>query len=170
VKNIVQKAQIVYGGNSFLLPHLLFLQHIHTNPSIHGQKMKITYSFESIPSAEQVIELYNNAGLPRPTDDRDRIRKMYENSDLIVTAWDNELLVGVSRCITDWVWSCYLADLAIRQDYKKSGIGRQLVDLTKEKLGEQSMILLLSVPTAMEYYPKLGFLKEDRGFLMPRKK
>jgi hypothetical protein len=49
-------------------------------------------------------------------------------------------------------------------------MGKKLIDLTKAALGEQSMILLLSVPTAMEYYPKVGFTKENRGFLMPRTK
>jgi N-acetylglutamate synthase-like GNAT family acetyltransferase len=130
--------------------------------------MEIIYKFDRIPTAEQVIELYDNAGLPRPTNDKERIQKMYDNSNLIVTAWDNEKLVGISRCITDWVWSCYLADLAISPDYKKSGIGKKLIELTKEKVGEQTMILLLSVPTAMEYYPKVGFIKEDRGFTILR--
>jgi predicted N-acetyltransferase YhbS len=132
--------------------------------------LEITYKSDVTPTAEQVIALYENAGLPRPTNDKERIQKMYENSNLIVTAWDGELLVGVSRSITDWVWSCYLADLAIKSEYKKSGIGKKLIELTKERLGEQAMILLLSVPTAMEYYPKVGFLKEDRSFMIPRTK
>jgi hypothetical protein len=45
-----------------------------------------------------------------------------------------------------------------------------LVDITREKLGELSMLLLLSVPTAFEYYPKIGFTKEDRAFMIPRVK
>jgi N-acetylglutamate synthase-like GNAT family acetyltransferase len=130
--------------------------------------MDITYSFDKLPNVEQVIELYDNASLPRPTKDKDRMQKMFDNSNLIVTAWHNDLLVGVSRCITDWVWSCYLADLAIRQDYQKEGIGKQLIHLTKEKVGEQSMVLLLSVPTAMEYYPKVGFAKLDNSFILNR--
>ncbi len=130
--------------------------------------MEITYTFDKIPTVDQVIELYDNAGLPRPTNDEQRIQKMYTNSNLIVTAWDKDKLIGVSRCITDWVWSCYLADLAVSPDYKKSGIGKKLIKLTKERVGEQTMILLLSVPTAMEYYPKVGFIKEDRGFTILR--
>ena len=95
--------------------------------------MEIVYKTYTTPTPEQVIELYSNSGLPRPTDDRDRIKKMYENSDLIVTAWNNDLLVGVSRSITDWVWCCYLADLAVRQDYKKEGIGKNLFNSHKKK-------------------------------------
>jgi len=131
---------------------------------------QISYKFDIVPTAEQVIELYNHAGLPRPTHDPQRIRTMFENSDLIVTAWDRSKLVGVSRTITDWVWCSYLADLAIRPDYKRSGIGKRLIELTREKTGEQSMLLLLSVPTAMDYYPKVGFTKEDRAFSIHRKK
>lgn len=132
--------------------------------------MEITYKTDHIPTTEQVIELYDNCGLPRPTDDKERIAKMLENSDLVVTAWVDDVLVGVSRCITDWVWSCYLADLAVRKEYKASGIGKKLIDVTKQAVGEQSMVLLLSVPTAMEYYPKVGFTKLDNSFIINREK
>jgi ribosomal protein S18 acetylase RimI-like enzyme len=128
--------------------------------------MNIKYSFDKRPTADQVIELYDNAGLPRPTYDKERIQKMFDNSNLIVTAWDKDLLVGVSRSITDWVWACYLSDLAVRDEYKKQGIGKKLINQTKEKVGNQSVVLLLSVPTAMEYYPKVGFKKQESSFII----
>jgi N-acetylglutamate synthase-like GNAT family acetyltransferase len=134
----------------------------------HGNN-KITYKFDVVPTAQQVIELYNDADLPRPTHDPQRIRAMFENSDLIVTAWDENKLVGVSRTITDWVWCSYLADLAVSPGYNRSGIGKKLIELTKKRIGEQSMVLLLSVPMAMDYYPKVGFSKEDRAFIIHRK-
>ena len=132
--------------------------------------MEISYKTGILPTANQIIELYDNAGLPRPTNDKVRIQKMFENSNLVITAWDNDLLVGVSRSITDWVWSCYLADLAVRTGYKKSGIGKKLVELTKKSAGEQSMVLLLSVPSAIEYYPKIGFIKQESSFIINREK
>lgn len=130
--------------------------------------MAIIYKTDITPSTEQIIELYENAGLPRPTHDSERIGKMYANANLIVSAWENDKLIGVSRSITDWVWCCYLADLAVRKDCQASGIGKQLVKITKEKAGEQSMVLLLSVPTAMEYYPKIGMEKVENGFIIFR--
>ena len=132
--------------------------------------MELVYKTDVVPTPEQIVELYENAGLPRPTQDIERIGKMYANANLIISAWNGNQLVGVSRAITDWVWCCYLADLAVRQDYKATGIGKQLVKLTKEKAGEQSMVLLLSVPTAMEYYPKRGMEKVDNGFIIFREK
>ena len=132
--------------------------------------MEIIYKLDVKPTAEQVIELYKSAGLPRPVNDKERIQKMYDHSNLIITAWDGDRLAGACRCITDWVWSCYLADLAIHNDYKKHGIGKRLIEITREKVGEYAMILLLSVPAAMEYYPKVGFDKENRAFSIPREK
>lgn len=128
----------------------------------------ITYHFDKTPTVDEVIALYELSGLPRPISDKSRMQKMYEQSNLIVTAWDGEKLVGISRAITDWVWSCYLADLAVHPDYMKCGIGKKLVHLTKEKIGDSCMLLLLSVPTAMEYYPKIGLIKEDRAFTILR--
>lgn len=132
--------------------------------------MEINYKTGVLPTPEQVISLYERAGLPRPTKDKERIQKMFENSGLVVSAWNDEQLVGVCRCVTDWVWCCYLSDLAVDPSFHKSGIGKKLVEITQQTLGEQVMILLLSVPTAMDYYPKIGFAKENRGFSIERKK
>ena len=132
--------------------------------------MEIKYETNVIPTAQQVIDLYEDASLPRPTKDEERIKLMFANSNLVVTAWHEEKLVGVARSITDWVWSCYLADLAIHSSYQKLGIGKQLVQLTQDKVGDQTMVILLSVPTAFSYYPKIGFDKEDRAFSISRKR
>jgi N-acetylglutamate synthase-like GNAT family acetyltransferase len=132
--------------------------------------MEITYKSDTIPATEIIIDLYNSSGIARPTTDHERISKMYANSNLIVTAWDNYKLVGISRSLTDFCYCCYLSDLAVRQEYKCSGVGKRLIELTKEKVGEKTMLLLLSAPRAMEYYPKVGFQKVENGFIIKRDK
>lgn len=121
-----------------------------------------------MPSTDQIIDVYNNSGINRPTEDKERIAKMYANSNLIVTAWDNDKLVGISRSLTDFCYCCYLSDLAVIKDYQTSGIGKKLVELTKDKIGEQTALILLSAPTAMEYYPKIGLHKIENGFIIKR--
>ena len=132
--------------------------------------MNITYKTDVKPTTQQIIDLYNSSGLKRPTDDAERIAKIYENSNLVITAWDGDLLVGVSRTITDFYYTSYLADLAVKLEYQKEGIGKKLLYLTKETLGDQCMMLLLSAPTAMEYYPKIGMDTVTNGFIINRKK
>ena len=131
--------------------------------------MNIIYKTDVKPTTQQIIDLYNSAGLKRPTDDAERIGKIYENSNLVITAWDGDLLVGVSRTITDFYYTSYLADLAVKLEYQKEGIGKKLLYLTKETLGDQCMMLLLSAPTAMEYYPKVGMDTVANGFIINRK-
>jgi GNAT superfamily N-acetyltransferase len=130
--------------------------------------MDIQYKTDEVPTAAAVIDLYLSAGLIRPTDDAERISNMYRHSDLVITAWDGPLLVGVSRSVTDFHYCCYLSDLAIRKEYQKEGIGKRLVQLTKEVIGNKCMLLLLSAPTAMEYYPKIGMETVTNGFIIKR--
>lgn len=131
---------------------------------------EVDYKINEPLDPKAVVELYRSAGLPRPVDDEARIAKMLENSDLVISAWHDGELIGVSRTITDWVWCSYLADLAVRTDFQKAGIGRKLVELTRAHVTEQSMVLLLSVPDAMEYYPKIGMEKLDNAFILWRER
>jgi N-acetylglutamate synthase-like GNAT family acetyltransferase len=131
--------------------------------------MTVTYRPDVIPQTELVIDLYNSSGINRPTADKERIAAMYAHSNLVVTAWDRDKLVGIARSLTDFCYCCYLSDLAVRKEYQKSGIGKKLIDLTREKIGEQTTLILFSAPAAMEYYPKVGFLKADNAFLIKRK-
>lgn len=130
----------------------------------------IEYTVGGTVGSAEVVELYRDCGLPRPIDDEDRIGRMLAGSNLIVTARENGRLVGISRSITDGAWSCYLADLAVATSHQKAGIGRKLIELTKEAAGKESMVLLLSVPTALEYYPKIGMERLDNAFIIWRDK
>jgi N-acetylglutamate synthase-like GNAT family acetyltransferase len=132
--------------------------------------MEIIYRTDITPDIDQIIDVYNSSGINRPTTDKERIAKMYDNSNLIATAWDNDKLVGISRSLTDFYYCCYLSDLAVRKDYQASGIGKKLIELTRNEIGEQTALLLLSAPTAMDYYPKVGFQKIDNAFLIKRSK
>lgn len=132
--------------------------------------MKITYQTGLIPDTKDIIEVYRSSGIKRPVEDLTRIANMYANSNLIVTAWTGSKLVGISRSITDFYYCCYLSDLAVRKEYQKTGIGRELIALTKEQIGTQVALILLSAPAAMDYYPKVGFDKIDNGYMIKRSK
>lgn len=131
-------------------------------------KENITYQINSILNLDEIIHVYNDSGLRRPTNDKERIKKMFENSNLVISAWDKNIVVGISRAITDFSYCCYLSDLAVIKAYQKMGIGKELIRITKEQIGENAMLLLLSAPEAMEYYPKIGMENVKNGFLFKR--
>ena len=103
------------------------------------------------------IELYRSCslGARRPVDDRQRMRMMLDNANLVITAWDGNLLVGVSRSLSDFSYATYLSDLAVREAYQRQGIGRELIRRT-QIAGGKARIVLLSAPAAVEYYPRIG--------------
>lgn len=131
--------------------------------------MSIIYQSDRIPETAAIIDVYESSGINRPTMDKERIAEMYVHSNLVITAWDEDKLVGVARSLTDFCYCCYLSDLAVRKEYQQSGIGKELIRLTKEKIGDQTTLILFSAPSAMSYYPKVGFLKADNAFIIKRK-
>jgi len=132
--------------------------------------MEIVYKLDVVPPIETIIDLYESAGLNRPIKDKERIAEMYTHSNLIATAWHEDKLVGISRSLTDFCYCCYLSDLAVRHHYKCAGVGKRLVELTKSRIGEKTMLLLLAAPEAIDYYPKIGFEKIENGFIIKRVK
>ena len=134
--------------------------------------MTITYEVNRVITAEEFIDVlaHSSLGARRPIDDLATMEGMVKNADLTVTAWDGETIVGVSRSITDFHYACYLSDLAVKDAYQGLGIGKKLIQLTNEQLGHHCKLLLISAPAASEYYPKLGFVKNDRAWELPRDK
>ena len=121
-----------------------------------------------------VADLYRRSGINRPFSDLGRIHKMIENSNLIIGAWAGQELVGIARSLTDFSYACYLSDLAVDKVYQGKGIGTELIRLTQEAAGEESMLLLVSAPTAMSYYNRvasqLGLAPKENAWFIPRKK
>ncbi|MBK8285904.1 MAG: GNAT family N-acetyltransferase [Ahniella sp.] len=130
--------------------------------------MDIAYRDDIRISAEAAIDLCKRSTLGdrRPVDRPDIFEGMLTNSNLIVTAWHGERLVGISRSLTDFTYVAYLADLAVDTEYQRLGIGTELIHETKRRLGRECMIVLLAAPKANEYYPKVGFEHNPRAWVL----
>ncbi len=107
-------------------------------------------------------------GERRPIDDLECLEGMLDNSNLIVTAWEGEKLVGVARSVTDFYYCCYLSDLAVDSDYQKQGIGKRLIAETQNRLGEKCKLILVAAPAANEYYRHIGFTNNERCWILGR--
>ena len=117
-------------------------------------------------SGAELASVFARSGINRPSGDQQRMQQMADTANLLVTAWDGDVLVGVARSLTDFCAACYLADLAVDSAYQQRGIGAQLVQETRSAIGSTSMLLLLAAPTAMAYYPKIGFTSLDNGWII----
>jgi ribosomal protein S18 acetylase RimI-like enzyme len=123
----------------------------------------VIYQTEPSLTSDEFIDLLVRSTLAerRPVEDRDRIEAMLRNADLIVTARIEGRLVGVARAITDFVYCCYLSDLAVDETCQRQGIGKELMRRVAEAAGPQTKLILLAAPKAVDYYPKIGMVRHE---------
>lgn len=122
-------------------------------------------------SADDFIDRLRRSTLSerRPVNDRARIQKMLDHASILITAWSNDHLIGISRAVSDFSFCCYLSDLAVDEKFQHQGIGQELVKLTHEASGPQTQLILLAAPKATSYYPKIGMKQFLHCFVFDRK-
>lgn len=132
--------------------------------------MSIEYKVNAPVSADQFIELLEQSTLAerRPINDRECIEGMVANSNLMVSAWDGENLVGIARSMTDFHYACYLSDLAVSKAYQQSGIGKQLQIITQQQLGPRCRLILVAAPASNPYYGHIGYTNNPRCWVLER--
>ncbi|SKA56884.1 GNAT family N-acetyltransferase [Photobacterium toruni] len=130
--------------------------------------MEIDYKVNHSITANQYIELMNKTAFTesRQVNDETVVQGILNNSNLIVTAWVNEQLVGLARSMTDFYDCCYLSDLVVDESVQSMGIGKYLILVTAESVAENCKIISLSAPKAAEYYSKIGFKEQNSSWVL----
>lgn len=82
----------------------------------------IAYRIDQPLDLAAARELYraSTLGARRPIDDDARFAAMLAQANLTVTAWDGDRLVGIARCVANFVWTTYLADLTVRASHQRN--------------------------------------------------
>lgn len=88
----------------------------------------------------------------------DKIKKAFKGSYKIVTVWDDNMIIGAARLVSDGVCYGWVHDVGVLPSYQKKGIGKELMaELLKDN--EELLIGLTSSFVAEDFYYKLGFKK-----------
>jgi len=130
----------------------------------------IEYRDDRLLEPQEIARVFVASGIVRPTQDLSRLKAMFANANIVISAWDAERLVGVCRALSDFSYCCYLSDLAVDAAYQHQGIGRELVSRTQAMISEEVALILISAPAAASYYPKLGFEPADNAYIIRRKR
>ena len=132
--------------------------------------MSISYGRETALTAAEYCAVVGATSLAprRPLGNPARIADMLAGSNLIVGARDDGRLVGLARCMTDFAWVCYCADLAVADTHQGQGIGHGLLDELAQILGDGIAISLIAFPEAVTFYERIGW-QATTGFYHPRR-
>lgn len=130
-------------------------------------QMNISYETEEALSPGEFIDILKRSTLSerRPVQDEKRIKKMCTHANLIITARLNGKLIGIARSLSDFSFCTYLSDLAVDKQYQRQSIGKKLVELTKAAAPD-AILILLSAPAAVKYYPKTGMRHFDQCYIL----
>lgn len=118
-------------------------------------------------SQDDAIELYRSSGLGdrRPVDDIERFRTMLDNANLVLACYQDGLLLGLARSVSDFSYVTYLSDIAVRREYQRSGIGRALISATYDE-APMAKIVLLAAPASTAYYSHIGFTAHGSAWVL----
>lgn len=131
-------------------------------------RVLIRYNIDKFVDFNRLIELFNEAGWQDKTNDAERLKQMVENSQIVVTAWDSEVMVGFARCTTDYVFNGQINNVVVDSRYRKQGIGKELVSRILSSNGRVTY-MLRSEPENEAFYRLMGLENTDRAMVYKRK-
>jgi GNAT superfamily N-acetyltransferase len=109
------------------------------------------------------VDFYQLRALQQETSwARDRslldLQRAVAASDLVITVWRDETLIGCARVLTDFVYRAVLCDVIVHSAYRQQGIGRLLVEQVTghPRLARVRKFSLLT-STARSFYEHLGW-------------
>jgi predicted N-acetyltransferase YhbS len=105
---------------------------------------------------EAVRRFLAENGWEKRVADKEKFRKMMENADRTVVAFEGERIIGFARALCDGVSNGYIGTVAVAVDFRGRGIGRELVE---RLIGDDTNItwVLRAGRGSREFWEKMGF-------------
>ncbi len=82
------------------------------------------------------------------------------NSDMVISAWDGEKLIGLINALSDGVMNVYFHYLLVRAEYQSKGVGKQLISSILERRKHFTRKAVIAYDVEAAFYERCGF---ERG-------
>jgi len=130
--------------------------------------VKIEYIENTVPDMRSLENLYNDAGFSFYTKDMKKLYSAINKSLFVISAWHNNMLVGLARAVGDEETILYIQDILVLKSYKRKGIGTALTEIIVKKYPRVRQKVLLADDTAemRSFYESLDFVPCDKGNLV----
>lgn len=129
----------------------------------------IKYSISKKVDYNRLISLFNQVGWNDKTQDINRLQSMVENSQIVVIAWDAEIMIGFARCTTDYVFNGQINNVVVDENYRGKGIGKALINNILDINKEVTFVLRGDIENE-GFYKTLGFENCELSLVYKRKK
>ena len=97
----------------------------------------------------------------------ERLHKALMGSSTVITAWDDDKLIGLIRVLDDSEMTAFLHYLLVNPKYQGNGIAAELLSKVKEKYKDYLYINLMPEESSnASFYQKHGFSILEDGVAM----
>lgn len=123
--------------------------------------MKITYK-ETLPDKNEYFSLFETTGWNKEYQfNKEQLYEATNRSWYLISAYDNDRLIGFGRIISDGIFHALIIDLIVLPNYQSKGIGsnilKKLVDRCKANKIRDIQLFCAKGQTG--FYEKHGFVK-----------
>lgn len=122
--------------------------------------MNLHFSFNR-PHQDDLFGLYNELGWAdflniTPA----QLHKAMEQSFIVISAYDNNKLVGTGRVVSDGIITAYICGVGVLPQYRRKGIGTEILNRLRLYCLERNIhTQLVCKDDLVSYYSKMGFEK-----------
>ena len=108
---------------------------------------------------EEIIRLYDAAGWSAYTENSEALRAGFENSLLVLAAYEGDNLAGLIRVVGDAHTIVFIQDILVDPAYRRRGLGSALIREILERYGHVRQIELVTdnMPETAAFYRSAGF-------------
>lgn len=123
--------------------------------------MEISYSKDTADvnwqqlKADLVADDFDNGRTP------EELQRSFENSAVVVFAWDDGRVIGKARALSDGVCNAYIVDVWTHSSYRHRGIASKMLELLAEELVGQHIYLFTD--DAEAFYERNGYSRQGIG-------
>jgi ribosomal protein S18 acetylase RimI-like enzyme len=133
-------------------------------------KGAISFSDRKDIDLSQLLRLYHQAPWAKGRTS-DQAKQMLSHTDLTISAWDRDRLVGFGRVLTDYVFRASIWDVIVDKHYQSRGIGTEIVEHILHHPALKQVELFWLCTRMPGFYERLGFSsKEQTGLVWSRTK
>ena len=142
--------------SDYLMKDISLIKHASSAPGM--RIFGLGPAFKPLKGLEKLKVLFNQNTSWAKDRTIGQIKRMLANSNVIISLWKNDNLIGFGRATTDQVYRAVLWDIVVSKDVQRIGLGKVIVEeLLKDKKINCAEKIYLMTTDSKEFYQQLGF-------------
>ncbi len=127
--------------------------------------MGITFKNTKFFDSEQLENLFRSVGW-KYEKKSSQLKEALLGSEVVISAWDNDVLTGITNALTDCGSVVYVHYFLVHNDYQGKGIGKEMMQQLMAEFQSFRHIVLIANNDKTGFFEKCGFFVGKKATVM----